>query len=175
MLINETQESRLESLEKIQQMLVDFMFGKISKKDLRKEIIKVDNKYADDENEKIYVFFENLKYKFFNVLYQSEYQNKALLYAFTDNKVMEKLIFSNFEEASPFPENEKFYLNMEEKKIYLNEVKDYISELEESYPVWINFTGIYLDCCFDYLGLKKNTLARKYGTIKKHKKEDKDE
>ena len=175
MLINETRESRLESLEKIQQMLVDFMFGKISKKDLRKEIIKADNKYDDDENEKIYVFFENLKYKFFNALYQSEYQKKALLYAFTDNEVMEKLIFSNFEEASPFPENEKFYLNMEEKKIYLNEVKDYISELEESYPVWINFTGIYLDCCYDYLGLKNPTLKRKYGTIKKHKKEDKDE
>ena len=156
-------------------MLVDFMFGKISKKDLRKEIIKADNKYDDDENEKIYIFFENLKYKFFNVLYQSEYQKKALLYAFTDNEVMEKLIFSNFEEASPFPENEKFYLNMEEKKIYLNEVKDYISELEEKYPVWINFTGIYLDCCYDYLGLKNPTLKRKYGTIKKHKKEDKDE
>ena len=175
MLINETEESRLKSLEIVQQMFIDFVLGKISKRDLKNEIIKSDREYADDETEKICDFFEILKYKFFNVLYQSEYQYDALLYAFTDNEVMEKLIFSNFKESMPFPEKKKFYFNMEEKNLYLNEVKDYILELEESYPVWRNFTGIYLDCCYECLGLKNSTLKRKYGTIKKYKKEDKDE
>lgn len=175
MLINDNQESRLEFLEKVQQMLVDFMFGKISKENLKKEIRKSDREYIDDEDEKMLDFYENLKYKFFNVLYESEYHREALLYAFTDNEIMEKLILSNFNETMPFPKRENLYFNAEEKKFYLEEVKDYISELEEIYPVWRNFTGIYLDCCYEYLGLKNPTLKRKYGTIKKHKKEDKDE
>ena len=42
-------------------------------------------------------------------------------------------------------------------------------------PKYRKLLDFYLECCFDYLGLKKNTLVKKYGTIKKHKKEDKDE
>lgn len=99
----------------------------------------------------------------------------ALLYAFTDSNITEKLLRNSFNGTDLFLEKERPYFSEEEKSFYLSEVQDYVLELAESYPKWQEYTDIYLDCCFDYLGLKKNTLARKYGTIKKHKKEDKDE
>lgn len=99
----------------------------------------------------------------------------ALLYAFTDSNITEKLLRNSFNGTDLFLEKERLYFSEEEKSFYLSEVQDYVLELEESYPKWQEYTDIYLDCCFDYLGLKKNTLERKYGTIKKHKKEDKDE
>ncbi len=166
---------RLDSLEEKQKLMLDFMLGKISKDDLIRAIDK--QNFIEEENveEKILAFFEDLKQRFFNILYLTDDKDMALLYAFTDSNITERLLKNFFNETDLFLEKERLYFSEEEKSFYLSEVQDYVLELEESYPKWQEYTDIYLECCFDYLGLKKNTLARKYGTIKKHKKEDKDE
>ena len=155
--------------------MLDFMLGKISKDDLIRAIDKQNFVEEEHVEEKIWGFFEDLKQRFFNILYLTDDKDMALLYAFTDSNITEKLLKNSFNGTDLFLEKERPYFSEEEKSFYLSEVQDYVLELAESYPKWQEYTDIYLDCCFDYLGLKKNTLARKYGTIKKHKKEDKDE
>lgn len=165
----------LDSLEEKQKVMLDFMLGKISKEDLISAIDKQNFVEEEHVEEKIWAFFENLKQRFFNILYLTDDKDMALLYAFTDSYITERLLKNSFNGTDLFLEKERPYFSEEEKSFYLSEVQDYILELEERYPKWQEYTDIYLDCCFDYLGLKKNTLERKYGTIKKHKKEDKDE
>lgn len=174
-LLGDEEDMRLDSLEEKQKVMLDFMLGKISKDDLIKAIDKQNFVVEGNVDEKIWTFFDNLKYRFFNLLYLTDDKDMALLYAFTDSNITEKLLKNSFNGTDLFLEKERPYFSEEEKSFYLSEVQDYVLELEERYPKWQEYTDIYLDCCFDYLGLKKNTLARKYGTIKKHKKEDKDE
>ena len=173
--LDANEDIRLDSLEEKQKLMLDFMLGKISKEDLIRAIDKQNFIEEEHVEEKIWGFFEDLKQRFFNILYLTDDKDMALLYAFTDSNITEKLLKNSFNETDLFLEKERLYFSEEEKSFYLSEVQDYVLELEESYPKWQEYTDIYLECCFDYLGLKKNTLARKYGTIKKHKKEDKDE
>ena len=173
--LDANEDIRLDSVEEKQKLMLDFMLGKISKDDLIRAIDK--QNFIEEENVevKIWAFFEDLKQRFFNILYLTDDKDMALLYAFTDSYITERLLKNSFNGTDLFLEKERLYFSEEEKSFYLSEVQDYVLELAESYPKWQEYTDIYLDCCFDYLGLKKNTLARKYGTIKKHKKEDKDE
>ncbi len=151
------------------------MLGKISKDDLIRAIDKQNFVEEEHVEEKNWALFENIKQRFFNILYLTDDKDMALLYAFTDSYITERLLKNSFNGTDLFLEKERPYFSEEEKSFYLSEVQDYVLELEERYPKWQEYTDIYLECCFDYLGLKKNTLARKYGTIKKHKKEDNDE
>ncbi len=165
----------ISDIEKIVESLSKFFLGKIKKEGLIQLLKSYETLNRSDYEEQASLFSSNIRHHFFNKLLQSEYRIFSLYYAFTDNFMMEKMILSDFDILNPFEEKEQAILSEEDKRFLIEDEKDYVKEMKIRKPKYRKLLDFYLECCFDYLGLKKNTLERKYGTIKKHKKEDKDE
>lgn len=165
----------ISDIEKIVEGLSKFFLGKIKKEGLIQLLKSYEALNRSDYEEQASLFSYNIRHHFFNKLLQSEYRILSLYYAFTDNFMMEKMILSDFDILNPFEEKEQAILSEEDKRFLIEDEKDYVKEIKIRKPKYRKLLDFYLECCFDYLGLKKNTLERKYGTIKKHKKEDKDE
>lgn len=165
----------ISDIEKIVEGLSKFFLGKIKKEGLIQLLKSYEALNRSDYEEQASLFSYNIRHHFFNKLLQSEYRIFSLYYAFTDNFMMEKMILSDFDILNPFEEKEQAILSEEDKRFLIEDEKDYVKEMKIRKPKYRKLLDFYLECCFDYLGLKKNTLERKYGTIKKHKKEDKDE
>lgn len=165
----------ISDIEKIVEGLSKFFLGKIKKEGLIQLLKSYEALNRSDYEEQASLFSYNIRHHFFNRLLQSEYRIFSLYYAFTDNFMMEKMILSDFDILNPFEEKEQAILSDEDKRFLIEDEKDYVKEMKIRKPKYRKLLDFYLECCFDYLGLKKNTLVKKYGTIKKHKKEDKDE
>lgn len=165
----------ISDIEKIVEGLSKFFLGKIKKEGLIQLLKSYEALNRNDYEEQASLFSYNIRHHFFNKLLQSEYRILSLYYAFTDNFMMEKMILSDFDILNPFEEKEQAILSEEDKRFLIEDEKDYVKEIKIRKPKYRKLLDFYLECCFDYLGLKKSTLERKYGTIKKHKKEDKDE
>ena len=134
------------------------------------EPFNVPNNYEN----RAFDYFKVINNHFFNSLFNSQYKDLAVFYTFTDDMAMKRLILSDFELPMIFDEK-PFNVSLEEKINICDDIENYAENILETKGYNLDILEFYVRCTFDYLGLKKNTLERKYGTIKKHKKEDKDE